>query len=460
MNMTRRKFISSAAGVVLASALAETGIGWATTSSTASASPTTPEGTFDVRDYGAQCDGVTDDAPAIAAAFAAMLNASGHPDGTLYIPGKCHVHTTIDLDCGYPSNPASWSNPAASGGERFVVICDGLLAEAGIGTAISLHNGYNVDAHIRFVGGGQLSDIGLYVDALAYPHLVVEGMRFAGTVLKADGASGGSGVNEVRDCSVNVTNCGRAIDFHGINAFGYFTSIIDIGCVNGSVFDNCADIGIGEYENWSPATQTIGLYFKNCNLMNIGTITLGDRASEAMLKIEGGDFGYISHVRVSGVAAHKPGAGLILKDVESICIGHIVTKYCPKGIYIQGCGKVVIRQHQSLTGDDVPLYIDKGTTLSAPVVHIQQALYRSCNRQACYVAAGVTGGRLAIGGEIELEGIAATGPFYTFESGSPGFHIYTQGLHKVRRTWTRGAFGTPNNRKLVHVSGGRVANNR
>lgn len=457
MSITRRRFISSAASIVLASALAETGIGWATTSSTASASPTTPEGTFNVLDYGARCDGVTDDAPAIDAAFAAMRNDQGHPDGTLHIPGGCRVANTLDLDCGYAANPASNSLPAAGGPERFVLTCDGLIPDAGTGTAIRLHHGYNVDAFVRLIGGGQATDVGLYVDALSGCHVAVEAQQFRGTVLKADGANG---VCTARNWSLNVQKCGKAIDFRGINAFGWFDDIWDSGCTNGSTFEDCADIGIGHYENWSPATQTVGLSFKNCNMMNLWVVSLGDRATTALMEIEGGDFGSIGKLRATGVAEYKPGAGLIIKDVKTINIGTLITGYCPKGLYIQGCGKAIIGQHQSLTGDDVPLYIDKGATLTAPVVHVQQALYNRCNCQACYVAKGVRGGRLVIGGEIELEGIAATGPFYTFQSRSPGFHIYTQGLHKVRRTWTRGAFGTPNNRRLVHVTGGAVANNR
>lgn len=418
--------------------------------------PSPLDGIFDVRYYGARCDGVTDDAPAIGAAFAAMRNVQGHPAGTLHIPGGCRVAATINMDCGYAENPASNSLPAAGGPERFVLVCDGLIPDAGVGTAIRLHHGYNVDAFVRFVGGGQLSDVGLYVDALSGCHIVVEAMGFAGTVLKADGANG---VVTARDWSLNVQKCGRAIDFHGVNAFGWFSDIWDSGCTNGSTFEDCADIGVRHYENWSPATQTVGLSFKNCNLMNMEVVSLGDRATRALMQIEGGDFGSIGQVRTTGVSGHMPGAGLTLKDVNSINIGILITGYCSKGLHVQGCGKAVINQHQSLTGDGVPLYIDKGSSKTTPIVHIGKALYRYCQFQACVVTSGVLGGRLVIGGEIELEGMAASGPFHTFKSNSTTFHIYAEGLQKVFRSWSLGAFGTPNNGALVHITGGAVANN-
>ena len=361
----------------------------------------------------------------------------------------------LDFDCGYADNPASNSLPAAGGPERFVLTCDGLIPDAGTGTAIRLHHGYNVDAFVRFIGGGQAADVGLYVDALSGCHIAVEAQQFEGTVLQADGANG---VSTARNWSLNVQRCGKAIDFRGISAFGWFDDIWDSGCTNGSTFEDCADIGVGHYENWSPATQTVGLSFKNCNMMNLWVVSLGDRATTALIEIEGGDFGSIGKLRTTGVTDFRPGAGVILKDVKTINIGTLITGYCPKGLYIQGCKTVVIDQHQSLTGDDIPLYIDRGNTFSGPVVHIRQALYDYCNCQACFVTRGVRGGRLAIGGEIEREGIAKNGPFYTFESRSKTFRIYAQGLHKARSRWTRGAFGTPDNRKLVHVSGGSVAN--
>ena len=61
-----------------------------------------------------------------------------------------------------------------------------------------------------------------------------------------------------------------------------------------------------------------------------------------------------------------------------------------------------------------------------------------------------------IGGEIKLAGTDPSVPSYTIKSASPAFQIYTQGLC-TDDGWRLGPFGTPNNRKLVHVIGSFVS---
>ena len=199
--MSRRTFLSSAAVVAVASVLSEPAISWATTSTTAGNPTGHSRGDVRRARHGARCDRTNDDTAAIDAAFAAMRDTEGHPAGTLHIPGDCRTTSTLDFDCGYASNPASDSVPATGGSERFVLACDGLVPDAGVGTAIRLHHGYNVDAFVRFVGGGQSDDVGLYVDALSGCHIDVEAQQFRGTVLRADGANG---IATSRNWSLNV----------------------------------------------------------------------------------------------------------------------------------------------------------------------------------------------------------------------------------------------------------------
>lgn len=411
----------------------------------------------DVRTFGAVLDGVKDDSGAIRAAFNSMI-LNGHPRGTLLVPtGTAFLASGLDFNLGY-LNPAD--NFGGGAGEHFEFITQGVLKPApGIGTAVRLRNGYSPVIDVKFFGGGALGDVGLAIEGLVGPSITVEGRMFGGTVVKAD-ATGDitKRIRAVNYMSVLAINCGQAIDFRYIDAFGSIDNVIDFNCTNGSYFGYSTDIGIKHYENFSPASQTVGIHFEQCNGLHLGTVSLGDRATEALMKITGGDFGYIHELRAEGFNGYSPGSGLKLVDVKSINIGHLETGNSPRGLYIKGCGKVEIGSHHSLTSDDNAVYIEAGTAFTTATLHIAKAMYNYTGFEAVKIDKSVTGGRLFIGGEIELEQVKSSLPGFTITSASTGFHIYAEGLYKVYRDYLLKAFSTPNNASLVHVTGGSVSN--
>jgi hypothetical protein len=411
----------------------------------------------DVRTFGAVLDGVRDDSGAIRSAFNSMI-VNGHPRGTLLIPvGTAFLASGLDFDLGY-LNPAN--NFGAGAGEHFAFVTHGVLTPApGIGTAVRVRNGYSPVIDVKFFGGGGVGDVGLAIEGLLGASIAVEGRMFGGTLLKAD-ATGDLArrVRAVNYMSIIAINCGQAMDFRYIEAFGSIDNVIDFNCTHGSYFGYCADIGIKHYENFSPASQSVGLHFEQCNGLHLGTVSLGDRATEALMKITGGNFGYIHELRAGGYKGYYPGSGLKLVDLKSLSIGHLQTFNSPKGLYIKGCGKVEIQSHCSLTSDDNAVYIEAGTAFTTATLHIAKAMYNYTGYEAVKVDKTITEGRLVIGGEIELEQVKNPVPAYTIVSASTGFHIFAEGLYKVYRKFLLKAFSTPNNDALVHVTGGAVSN--
>jgi hypothetical protein len=411
----------------------------------------------DVRTFGATLNGVTDDSAAIRAAFHSML-VNGHPQGTLLIPaGTAFLASGLDFNLGYP-DPAD--NYGAGTGEHFAFITQGVLKpKPGIGTAVRVHNGYSPTVDIHFFGGGSVRDVGLAIDSLVGPSIAVEGRMFGGTVLKAD-ATGDTTkrIRAVNFVSVIAINCGQAIQFLYIEAFGQIANIVDWNNKNGSYFAHCADIGITHYENYSPPSQTVGLYFYRCNGMHLDTISLGDSATEALMKIEGGDFGYIHELRAGGFKANVPGSGLELVDVSSLDIGLLETFVSSKGLYIHGCGSVGIGSHRSLTGDNNAVFITAGNAYPTCNLNITKVMYNYTGNEAIRVDQSVTGGYLFLGGQIQMEQVSNPAKGYTISSASNSFQFFAEGLFKVYRSYLLKAFNTPDNAALVHVRGGSVGN--
>ena len=411
----------------------------------------------DVRTFGAELNGINDDSKAFMAAYNSML-VNGHPMGTLLVPvGTAYLGSGLTFNLGYPDPGDNYGGGA---GEHFAFVTHGVLKPAaGIGTAVLVENGYSPVIDIKFFGGGSAPDVALALQGLVGASVAVEGRNFGGTLLQAD-ATGDTTkhVRAVNYMSVCAINCGRAINFKYIEAFGQIENVVDFNCVNGSYFGYCEDIGIGHYENYSPATQSVGLFFEQCNGLHLDCVSLGSSATEALMKITGGDFGYIHELRAGGWQGSIPGGCLKLMDVKSLDIGFLETFTSPVGLHVMGCGKIAIGTHRSLTGDYNAVLIEAGSVFTTAVVHISKAMYYYTSYEAVKVAGSVTGGRLVIGGEIELEQVMNPAEGYTILSASPGFYIYAEGLQKVYLSFLLKAFSTPNNAALVHVTGGAVSN--
>lgn len=327
------------------------------------------------------------------------LSASGKANGTLILRGQsAPIASTVTLNLGYPNI----NSTVAYSGERFTLKVDGSLTFAsGIGVGLLIKSGYNAVIDVKVQGGGSASDVAVQVEDHQCLDLSVVGAGFAGTLLKADAF--GDTSKRIRTSHVRkvaATNCGQAIYWRNIEAFGQFGHIWDNNCVNGSQFINCADTAIAFFENYSPATQTIGLDFDNCGAFQVGVISLGDSAA-TLMRIRGGDFGRINQVRVSG-SPSTPGLinGILLEDVASVDIDNVTTFRCAVGLEVRGTqstGGIHVKQHRSVTSDVVPLLVSAGTT-GVPTVAVR-ADYRN-TRESIKIGPGVTGGSLTLSGIV------------------------------------------------------------
>ena len=381
MSLDRRAFLATASGAVAGLAVRSVG-------APASAPPGLggPIGAriYNVKEFGAVLDGKTDDAPAILTAFEAM-KVKGHPFGTLLIPGVAQIGSTLDFNGGY-RNTTSEGQWSAGAGEDFRVIVTGAIRpKPGIGVAVHLHALRNAYTDIRFDRGGKTGDVGLLCEDLDLCDIGVSATDFAGTVLKSDAS--GDPTKRIRSTKIRqvyASNCGQAVFWKAIEAFGSFEFIWDRNCVEGSHFEDCADVTIQYFENFSPGTQTVGLNFIECNNFSVGILSLGDRPKEALVKITGGDFGSINKIRVSGhphpPKGFVPPVGLKLVNVKSLNIDNLLTFRCTAGLHAIG-SSFTIKRHHSLTGDVNPLVIEGSKQYPSPRMEIG-AYYRYHQRES------------------------------------------------------------------------------
>lgn len=384
-------------------------------------------------------DGV-ENAARISAAIEECRTVAGRLDGTVIVRGVgAPIAQTIVIDGGYPNINSS----LAYSTERFTFRVDGAVTfPAGVGIGFLATSGFGMTLDISVQDGGQVSDVALLVQDHQNLTLSIQGARFAGTLLKADAQGDASKrIRTSRVARVSATSCGKAIYWRSIEAFGSFDYIWDNNCVNGAEFINCADTRIDFYENYSPTTQTYGLDFVGCNSFQVGVITLGDKASTALLRIKGGDFGRINQIRTSG----RPGAtepvdnGIVLDEVQSLDVDTIVTFRCAVALDVRGGGQggIRIKQHRSMTGDVVPLRVGPGTS-GTPRVTIG-ADYR-VTRKSVEVIAGVTGGWLRLSGHIRDHHLDGPAGQYTVNVHSTvaGFELDVAGLTQPARSGLAG----------------------
>ncbi len=415
---------------------------------------------FNVKDYGAVLDGKADDAPAIRAAFTAML-VNGHPWGTLLIPGLARVGSTLDFDGGYRNVTQEEQWAKGTGETCRIVVTGALRPDAGIGTAVKLHGLRGVWTDLRFDKGGKADDVALRVEDLDLADIGVSATDFAGTVLYADASA--DRTKRIRTSKIRqvyASSCGRAIFWRGIEAFGTFEFVWDRNCVNGSLFQDCADTTIKYYENYSPATQQIGLHFQDCNMFSVGVISLGDRPSQALLQITGGDFGSIQRVRVSGrpdrpVADGNP-VGLRLLNVKSVSIDNLQSFRCRIGLDVVG-SNVVVKTHNSLTGDGTPLVVEGTPQNPKPRVDIG-AWYRYHPRESVRVLDTVTGGTLHLHGILYDMNTDGKLPLYAIDCRSKALLLDVTGLTQEHGNMLTGSIFHPDPTKIRGVAQARLGN--
>ena len=422
--------------------------------------PAPPSRIFNVADYGAKLDGKADDAPAIRAAFDAM-KVNGHPFGALLVPGIARIASTIDLDGGY-RNVTSEGQWSAGAGEDFRIQVTGALRpDPGIGVAVDLHGARNVWCDVRFDRGGRDGDIGLRVGDLDLSDIGVSATDFAGAVLYADASADNSRrIRSTKVRSVFASNCGQAIYWRGIEAFGTFEMVWDRNSRHGSHFKECADVAIQHFENFSPESQAAGLHFEECNMFSVGVLSLGDRPSEALVRITGGDFGSIQRIRTTG-RPDRPNeqstVGLKLVNVKSLNIDNLQTARCRIGLHAIG-STFTIKAHHSLTGDINPLVIEGSEQFPSPRIDIG-AQYRYHMRESVKIADSVKGGSLRLHGAIWLMNIADTrGELFAIDCRSPQMILDVSGLTQENRNGLLGSIFHPNPANIRGVARASLGN--
>jgi hypothetical protein len=376
------------------------------------------------------------DSAAIVAAFNSM-KVNGHATGTLVIKGNAFIDTAIDLDGGFldTENPNNWS---AAGSPRFKLVAESLTVATAVANAIRLHGFYGLNLDVAVRGGGSSTSNAIDVYNLHQPDLSIEAINFAGTALHADTYVGSTldvtrRIRGGKVTKLHVSNCGRTLYWRGIEAFGSFEHVWDNNCVNGSYIGFCADMELTHYESYSPNSQTVGLTLEGCNNFNGGVITLGDRASDCLLKVVGNtadptgavfssDLGSINRIRAtcfqpSGVTSYN---GVKFVDVHSAVIDNISTAKSLVGVRITG-SNVFIKKHHSYTGDSTALIVEGDAYNAAPIVEVG-AHYRVTAGTPITLASSLAGGVVKVNGHIESNIFSAGGASsgYAITSASTG----------------------------------------
>lgn len=417
---------------------------------------------FDIREYGAVLDGTTPCDQALADAFEAMKADGTHANGRLLIPGLCRLEEPAVFDGGW-SEVATEANWDAGDGGRFTLdMCDGaFVCDAGLVDAVTVKGFYDPIIDVRFQGGGEDTDTGLYIENLIGATLDIHATAFAGTVLRADKSTSAKRiVNCLFRNVVANGGCGRLMSLTDVEAFGTFLNVFDQGSVEGSLFDGCADVGILQWGSFTTATQDVGLHFLSCNSFQVGVITMGDRPTEALVKIEGGDFGRINQIRASGrpdVGTDPQITGLMLEDVGSVDIDTVQTFRCDKGVHIIGgsAAGIRIKRHFSLTADRNPLYVEGSDTQTEPDITIG-VHYRSHRGASVVVEDTITGGRLRISGRTRDMWLDGPSTHYAIECSSSGMVIDPADFWQITRSALAGSISHPDPTKIVNVGAARL----
>ena len=383
---------------------------------------------FNAADYVTTTPLTTDAHDAVVAAFNAMKQ-SGCATGKLLIPDKSVIATAIDLDGGFTDtgNPSNWSS---IGNQRFVIEARGLHVNAGVGVGLTLHGFYGLVTDISFRGGGSwtsgafnsaspTADTALEIYNVHQLDASIEAMGFAGRVLKADVYQSGAfqtsrRIRGGRVRKLNVSGCGQALFWRGVEAFGTFDLIVDNNNTLGSYFGFCADHAIKHYENFSPTSQSVGLMFEGCSNFNGGVISMGDRPTDVLISIIGNtadpagvtqssNFGSINRLRATGYRPSYPTVnaltGIRFTDVSSANIDNIMTARCLVGVEMIG-SNVNIKQHHSNTSDTQSLVV-KGDAFNASPIVDAGVYYRFTDKQPVKLDSTVTGGVVKIHGHFE-----------------------------------------------------------
>jgi len=366
--------------------------------------------------------GTTDSSAAIAAAFATM---GATPTGTLYLPGNPRISSPLVFDGGdATASSNSLTQLATAHPQHFAIVCDGaILADSGIGTAVTVKKFIGVKLDLRFAGGGSASDVALLLQNLYGLDLDLWAQDFAGLVCKADATTASNNLVSGRVRSLRAENCGQGINWKLINAFGVFDYIEIIGKNQfaGSIFQQCSDIDINFANLYDSTGLVDGLTFDGCNNFNHVVIEAGDRPTNSVVRVcsdsAPSNFGRLK-LRASIYALAPPVCALMLDEVLSGDFEVITyaqsgvsgTDWGTIGVLVKGGGvnDVLRIRHHSLTRETTPMKIMAGGTTSTPNIRAEVD-YRFCKVEGMLIDVGVTGGEIVVEGRMGQLNQSSTG---------------------------------------------------
>jgi hypothetical protein len=370
---------------------------------------------------------------------------------------RAHPHRGGDTNAS--SN--SLSQLAAAHPQRFAIICDGAIkADAGIGTAITVKKFINPRLELRFAGGGNTTDVALLLQNIYGLDLDLYAQAFAGLVCKADGTTAANNLVSGRVRSLRAENCGQAINWKSINAFGGFDFLESINNqVAGDIFQLCADINCGFANVYYGTAITNGMTFDGCSNFNDWTIEAGDRATNAIIRVcadSGGTNIGRMVIRCSQYALAAPAAAVELDEVSSGDFEIITygqggvsgTNWSNIGVRVRGgfvndVGRI---RHHSQTRDGQPMKVEAHTT-STPNLRVE-ADYRFAKLGGVLIDSGLTGGKVVVQGRMAQLNQSATAATYGVDGQAAAAIVDVSGLEIPALGSLTGAVNHVNKNKL------------
>jgi hypothetical protein len=236
--------------------------------------------------HGVVGDGETDD----SAAFQAAADAAT-PRGVLYVPPDVDLYfeTPVDVDLG----------GNAPDHVPFALVCDGTLRPAaGIGDAVTIHDGGSVYVDFRVAGGGADGDVAVAVTRSHWSHYEGVAAGYGGTALDLrwgaePGQSWSIGTLQGVDCgqTLRVSECG------GVGQVG---KLIEVGPRRMATFANPVDMSIGTYRGAADADTEEGLTLQSPLSLWVDSLQVEGTPAIDNVTLAEPRYVHLGHVETSG----------------------------------------------------------------------------------------------------------------------------------------------------------------
>lgn len=226
---------------------------------------------INIKQFGAKCDGVTDDSIYIQRVLDFLYNNS--LSLSIILPDNVAILNTVEKDLEHKF--------------RIKIVSLGSILAKAQGVSLNLKGLFDSDLVLNFKDGGNqsLTDIAIKISNCFSSHFDIRANHYEGTVLNVDNENSSTKVGR---CSIrlNCSNgCYRAL-LHGnetnyMDGFGEYNNITDFNSKFGSIFQNCADVTLKHYENYYQNETENSLSFLNAHL-HCGVIAVGGIAKNLL----------------------------------------------------------------------------------------------------------------------------------------------------------------------------------